>query len=132
VKCHLMCGVKTNVVTAVEIGDREANDAPFLPKLVESTARNFKIAEFSADKAYGSRNNAGAIEKAGGTPFIALKRLADRHGNALRNGHRAVRVRSAARCPRGSCRLGGLAAEHCVRIGKAYPATGQLIAVNQV
>jgi len=73
VKVHLMCGVKTNVVTAVEIGDREAHDAPFLPGLVESTAQNFKISEVSADKAYGGRRNAEAVEAAGGTPFIAVK-----------------------------------------------------------
>lgn len=73
VKCHIMCGVKTNVVTAVEIGAREANDAPFLPTLVQSTAEHFKVGEVSADKAYGGRKNVEAIEAAGGKPFIAVK-----------------------------------------------------------
>lgn len=72
-KVPLICGVKTNVVTAVEIGDREANDAPFLPALVQSTSLNFKISEVCADKAYGGRRNVEAIEAAGGTPFIAVK-----------------------------------------------------------
>jgi len=55
VKCHLMCGVKTNIVTAIEIGDRHAGDAPFFAPMVRTTASNFQIAEVSADKGYGGR-----------------------------------------------------------------------------
>jgi Transposase DDE domain len=54
VKCHVMCGVKTNIVTAVEIGDKHASDVKFFCPLVETTSRNFTISEVSADKAYGS------------------------------------------------------------------------------
>jgi transposase len=73
VKCHLMCGVKTNIVTAIEIGDRFAHDNPFFPTMVESTAKNFQIAEVSADKGYASIESTDAVTKAGGTPFIAFK-----------------------------------------------------------
>jgi transposase len=73
VKCHLMCGVKTNIVTAIEIGDKFANDNPFFPPMVETTAQNFHIAEVSADKGYGSIENTEAVVKTGGTPFIAFK-----------------------------------------------------------
>jgi hypothetical protein len=55
VKCHLMCGVKTNIVTAVEIHDRHANDSPLLPPMVKTTADNFRISEVSADKGYAGR-----------------------------------------------------------------------------
>lgn len=72
VKVHLMCGVKTNIVTAVEIHDRNANDSPLLPALVETTAQNFQMAEVSADKGYASKANADAVTKAGATPFIAF------------------------------------------------------------
>jgi transposase len=72
VKCHIMCGVKTNIVTAVEIHDRNANDSPMLPALVETTAQNFQMAEVSADKGYASKANADAVTKAGATPFIAF------------------------------------------------------------
>src|SRR5207248_7994970 len=41
VKAHICTGVKTNVVTAVEIKDRDANDCPLLPPLVRATAENF-------------------------------------------------------------------------------------------
>lgn len=73
VKCHIMCGVKTNIVTAVEIHGRNANDSKLLPALVNATAENFQIAEVSADKGYGSRKNADLIESLGATPYISFK-----------------------------------------------------------
>jgi transposase len=73
VKCHLMCGVKTNIVTAVAIGEMYTNDTLMFTPMVESTAKNFAISEVSADKAYGSLANTDAVTKVGGTPFIAFK-----------------------------------------------------------
>jgi transposase len=72
VKCHLMCGVKTNIVTAVEIRDRNANDSPILPDLCKMTAHNFQMKEVSADKGYASRGNAEAIASMGATPYISF------------------------------------------------------------
>jgi transposase len=73
VKAHICCGVKTNVVTAVEILDQHAADTTRLPSLIDATAKNFRIKEVSADKAYGSTKNIKAIESHGGTAFIAFK-----------------------------------------------------------
>ncbi|HEV8675154.1 MAG TPA: transposase [Methylomirabilota bacterium] len=73
VKAHVMCGVKTNVVTAIEIHDKDAADNKQLPALVESTARTFAVAEVSADKVYGTVRNADTIANNGATPFIAFK-----------------------------------------------------------
>ncbi len=73
VKTHIMCGVKTNIVTAVEIADKHASDAKMLPPLVEATAQNFQVSEVSADKAYGGRPATDAIQKVGGTPFIVFR-----------------------------------------------------------
>lgn len=75
-KVHLMCGVKTNVVTSVEITGQYDNDSPQLPSLVEHTAANFNVKEVSADKAYSGTENHEAIAKAGATPYIAFKRNA--------------------------------------------------------
>ena len=48
-----MCGVKTNVVTAVEIKDRYANDCPQFKPLFDETVRDrFGVREVSADAAY--------------------------------------------------------------------------------
>lgn len=73
VKAHLMCGVKTNVVTSVEIHERRTNDCPILPSLVETTAKNFAIGEVSADKAYGSAKNLQLVADKGGTAYIMFK-----------------------------------------------------------
>jgi hypothetical protein len=57
VKTHIMSGVKTNVVTAVRILDKDAADSPQFIPLVKETTRNFTINEVSADKAYASLAN---------------------------------------------------------------------------
>ncbi len=57
VKVHLMCGVKTNIVTAVEIRDKLAQDSPLLPPMVATTHQNFTMREVSGDKAYASYDN---------------------------------------------------------------------------
>src|SRR5438552_175550 len=43
VKAHVMTGVKTNVVTAVEIADRNAGDSPQFKALLDTTAANFTV-----------------------------------------------------------------------------------------
>ena len=48
VKVHLMCGVKTNVVTAVEIREKDASDTKLLPDLVNTTGAHFNMREVSA------------------------------------------------------------------------------------
>lgn len=73
VKVHLMCGVKTNVVTAVEIYDRNANECPILPALLATTAKTFTIREASADNQYASKGNFEAIGKYGATPFVTSR-----------------------------------------------------------
>jgi transposase len=75
VKVHLMCGVRTNIVTAVEIRDKDASDTKLLPALVDATARNFALSEVSADKGYGSIKNYKAIQRHGATPYIAFKSI---------------------------------------------------------
>jgi transposase len=73
VKVHLMVGVKTNVVTAVEILDKDAADSPQLPKLVQTTAQTFKIGEVDADKAYTAVDNFEAVAAHGGTLYAPFK-----------------------------------------------------------
>ena len=57
-----MSGVKTNIVTAVEILDRDAADSPQFKPLVEATAKNFTVKEVPADKAYLSHDNLELVE----------------------------------------------------------------------
>jgi transposase len=74
VKVHACVGVKTNVITAVEIKGRDTNDCPLLPDLVRTTALNgFTIKEVSGDKGYLSAENVETVAALGGQAFIAPK-----------------------------------------------------------
>jgi len=68
-----MCGVKTNIVTAVEISNRYANDCKFFKPLVEITGQNFAMQEISADKAYSSRDNLQTVVDHHAMPYIPFK-----------------------------------------------------------
>lgn len=71
VKVHLVCGVKTHVVTSVIV--EWGNDSRFFGRLVAATRRNFKMEEVSADAGYISGENMRHAVLAGATPFIAFK-----------------------------------------------------------
>jgi transposase len=73
VKVHLMCGVKTNIVTSIEITDAYANDCPQFKGLVQTTARNFAMSQVSADKAYLSSDNLQVVVDNHAQPFIPFK-----------------------------------------------------------
>jgi transposase len=83
VKAHVMCGVKTNVITAVEIGKEFSGDSPAMPSLVNTTAKAFAISEVSADAAYVSAANVAAVAAHNGTPFIAFRRNMNGKASAL-------------------------------------------------
>jgi len=73
VKAHIATGVKTNVVTAVNIDHQHANDCPQFRALVNATAKGFTVNEVSGDKAYLSLENFETVANVGGTGFIAFK-----------------------------------------------------------
>jgi transposase len=74
VKVHIMTGTTTNIVTAIEVHGRDANDSPILPSLLKTTkAQGFNVKEVPADKGYSSVENIETIAAAGATPFIAFK-----------------------------------------------------------
>jgi transposase len=73
VKAHIICGVKTNVVTSVEILEQHTNDAPVLPALVTKTAENFNVREVLADKGYTSAKNLETIVSLNAMPYIPFK-----------------------------------------------------------
>lgn len=74
VKAHICTGVKTNIVTAVDIFDQHTNDCPQLPALVNATAENFVVREVSGDAAYPSQANFQAVRDVGGKFFPAFPR----------------------------------------------------------
>jgi transposase len=73
-KAHLMCGVKTNIVTSVEISDGYSNDYNHFKPLVEQTAQSgFKMVEISADKGYIGATNLLTSLQHGAIPYIPFK-----------------------------------------------------------
>ncbi|HLC71962.1 MAG TPA: transposase [Candidatus Nanoarchaeia archaeon] len=73
VKCHFMCGVKTNIITSVKITSEFEQDCPQLQELYNTTKEHFDMQELSADKAYLSRNNLETLEDEGTKVFIPFK-----------------------------------------------------------
>jgi transposase len=73
IKANIMCGAKTNVVTAVKVSESVESDHKFFEELVKATAENFEINEVSADKAYSSRKNLDYVNEIGGTAFIPFR-----------------------------------------------------------
>lgn len=73
-KAHITFGVLTNIVTSCKITEGTRNDSPMLKDMVDETSKNFKIEEFSADKAYSSRENLQKIWDKGGLPLIPFKK----------------------------------------------------------
>ena len=73
VKAHLMCGVKTNIVTAVEVTETAGNDSPYMAPFTRTTAQNFTVREVAGDKAYLSKKNLRAVQAVGGTAYIPFK-----------------------------------------------------------
>jgi transposase len=73
-KAHVISGIKTNIITSVEVIDGNVGDSTQFPALVEAIKKNFSIKEVSADKAYSSRRNLKIVADAGGLPFIPFKK----------------------------------------------------------
>lgn len=73
IKLHAMVGVKTHIVTSVELSERHAHDSQFFEPLVNDTARNFTLREVSADKAYSHRAHLRLVESVGAKPYISFR-----------------------------------------------------------
>lgn len=72
-KVHLICGVRTNIVTHVVITDGKTGESPQFSALVKETAKFFEVREICADKGYSSRKNLQTVWDLGGIPYIPFK-----------------------------------------------------------
>lgn len=73
-KCHIICGVKTQIIPIVEITDGNEADCKMLPELFNRLSNNFDVEKFSADKAYSSKRNLELIHNKGAIPYIPFKK----------------------------------------------------------
>jgi transposase len=72
-KLHAVVGVKSNVVVAAQVLDKDSADSPQFKALLEKTTENFHVGDFTADKAYLSHDNLGLVDALGATPLIPFK-----------------------------------------------------------
>lgn len=72
-KVHVMTGVTTNVVTAVEVTDAYAGDSPQFKPLLLTTAENFLMNSVSGDKAYSAETNLRLVTSNHAQPYIPFK-----------------------------------------------------------
>lgn len=72
-KCHIMSGTRTNIITHVEVTDYTVHDTLMFPELVNKTAELFKMEEVCADKGYLSRKNFDIVAKYNAIPYILFK-----------------------------------------------------------
>lgn len=70
---HITTGVKSNIVTAVNINVKKGKDNIIMREHVKKTSKNFRIKEWSGDGMYQCRENCTAVEEAGGNPYFKLK-----------------------------------------------------------
>ncbi len=73
-KAHVTSGIKTNIITAIEVTPGYYADSPQFSELIKITSKTFKIREVSADKAYSSRKNLQTVVEYGGIPFIPFRK----------------------------------------------------------
>ena len=73
-KAHVLCGIKTNIIAALQITKGNVNDSTMFEPLMIQTAEHFNMKEVSADKAYSSRANLDLANKIGALPFIPFKK----------------------------------------------------------
>ncbi len=77
IKCHFMCGIKTNIITSVKLTEETESDCKQFKELFTTTARNFDMKEISADKAYSSKENHDLVDALGADPYIMFKKNAN-------------------------------------------------------
>jgi transposase len=74
IAAHITTGVRSNIVTAVDVCVKRGMDNVIFRKHVRETAQNFSIQEWSGDGAYQSRENCTAVREVHGTPFFKVKK----------------------------------------------------------
>lgn len=85
-KCHIITGVKTNIVVATKIGfEHHSADSPqFIPLVKTVKDLGFEVKEVSADKAYLARSNFDAVAELGGIAYIPFKENNVQYGKGSR------------------------------------------------
>jgi len=73
VKGHIVIGTRTNIVCGCDVAYGNESDVSKAPKIIEDVGANFKMKEFSADKAYSAKRIYEILEQFDTMPFIPYK-----------------------------------------------------------
>ncbi len=69
---HITTGVKSNIVTALNVETKSGNDNKIFREHVDKTIKNFKAEEFSGDGRYWSKENCKKVNEAGAKPYFLV------------------------------------------------------------
>lgn len=70
---HITTGVKSNVVSALNVELKSGKDNEIFREHVDKTAKNFKINEWSGDGMYWCKKNCSKVAAVGGIPYFKCK-----------------------------------------------------------
>lgn len=76
-KCHVMCGTRTHIITAVEVTLRNVGDPQRFDPLMESTHPAFRVDQVAADRAYSTIKILEYVDNLGAIPAIPFKKNAN-------------------------------------------------------
>jgi len=71
---HITTGVKSNVVTALNVEIKSGNDNKIFREHVDKTIKNFKAKEFSGDGRYWCKENCKKVTEVGAKPYFLVWR----------------------------------------------------------
>lgn len=86
-KCHAMAGVKTNIITSVEVTEGHVHDTTQFSTVVKPTIANWNVQEVSADMGYLSKANLDLVARNGAVPFIPFKKNSTIRGGRGSTSH---------------------------------------------
>jgi len=70
---HTTIGVKSGIVTALNIGINQGKDNKIFREHVDKTSENFKVNEWSGDGMYWCKKNCKKVSEKGGKPYFKCK-----------------------------------------------------------
>jgi len=71
---HATCGVKSTIVTALNVETKQGKDNIIMREHVDKTNKNFKINEWSGDGIYWAKENCKKVASVGGKPYFKCKK----------------------------------------------------------
>lgn len=69
---HITTGVKSNIVTALNVELKSGNDNKIFREHVDKTVNNFAAQEFSGDGRYWSKDNCRKVDEVGAKPYFKV------------------------------------------------------------